>query len=105
MGVNKGRTIARTAVSHGARKSGITLRQIGAVKFFEMKIGKARYQSRNASAGGLYLDWHRDGVAIVFHAEHHRQLAVGGGIHGFPELAFAGGAVAERDIGDLVSAI
>src|SRR6202041_748271 len=44
-----------------------------------------------------------DGVAVILHAENHGQLAQSRGVHGLPELALAGGAVAERNVGYFVA--
>jgi hypothetical protein len=40
------------------------------------------------------LDRHGDGVAVVFDQKQNRQAIQAGGIQRFPELAFAGGAIA-----------
>src|ERR1700722_1816098 len=68
-----------------------------------MKIREARDEARNVASGGLYFHRHRDRVAVVLDAENYWQLAERRGIHRFPELAFAAGAVAERNIGDFVA--
>ena len=68
-----------------------------------MKIRKSRNQPRNASARGLHFDRHRNRVAVIFHAENHRQLAEGRGVHRLPELAFAGSAIAQRNVSDFIA--
>src|SRR5438309_3005644 len=68
-----------------------------------MEIGEAGNQPRNVAACGLNLNRNRDRVLVVLDDKHDRQLAVGGGIQGFPKLAFAGGAIAQGDISDLIS--
>ena len=46
---------------------------------------------------------HRDRVPVVGHHVEHRKVQPGGGAQALPELTFGGGALAERDVGDLVS--
>ena len=103
MGVDERGTIAGAAVVGGAPESGVGDDGIGAVNFFEMEIGEAGDQARDVAAGGLHFDRNRDRVLVVLHAEDHGQAAVGGGVQRLPEFAFAGGAVAERDVGDFVA--
>ena len=67
------------------------------------KLGKFATNLRDIAAGGLDFDWNGDGVFVVFANEEHGQLAVGGGVHRFPEFALAGGAVAGGDVGDFVA--
>src|SRR5208282_2405033 len=69
-----------------------------------MKVGEAGDQARNVAAGSLHLNWHRDRVSVVFNTKNYRQAAVGGRIQRLPEFAFAGGAVAEGNVSDLVAA-
>ena len=57
---------------------------------------------RDVAARRLHFDRHRDRVAVVFDEEDHRQLSEAGGVQRLPELAFAGRAVAERQVGDFV---
>ena len=69
-----------------------------------MEIREPRDQARNVSACGLDFDGDRNGVLVVFNHEDDRQFLVGGGVKGFPEFAFAGGAVAQGNVGDFVAA-
>ena len=64
--------------------------------------GNDSHQPRDVAAGGLHFDRHRDRVAVVFDEEEDRQLLGAGDVQRFPELAFARGAFAERDVDDLV---
>ena len=54
------------------------------------RFGKRAHQPRDVAARRLYLDRHRDRVAVVFDHEEHRQAAGAGGRQAFPEFAFAG---------------
>src|ERR1700722_581949 len=101
--MNKSRSVALPAMAYGTLEGGIAGHRIGAVDFFEMKIRKHGHQPRNAATRGLHLDGHGDGIAIIFHAENYRQLTQGGGVHRLPELAFAGGAIAQRNVSYFVA--
>ena len=103
MRVNERRAVPFAAVARSTRECGVAGHGIGAVDFFEMEIGESGDQARNASARSLHFDRHGDRVAVVFHAENYRQLFQSGGVHRLPEFAFAGGAVAERDVGDFIA--
>ena len=83
-----------------ARKAG---ERVGAVDFSEIEIGEASDQRRDVAAGGIDLDRNGDGVAVVFDDEEDGELEIGGGADGFPELAFAGGAIAEGNVDDFVA--
>ena len=76
--------------------------EIGAVDRVDVQAGERSHQARDVAAGGLHFDRHRDRVAVVLDEEQDRQLLDAGGVERFPELAFAGRAFAERDVGDLV---
>src|ERR1039458_4326674 len=58
----------------------------------------------NGALRGLHFHRHRDGIAVILYDKNYRQLAERSGVHRFPELAFAGGAVTQRNIGDFVAA-
>ncbi len=103
VGVHERRPVALAAILHGALKGGRTRHRIGAVDFFKMEIGEARDQPRNAASGGLYFHGHGDRVAVILNTENHRKLVQCRGVHRLPELALAGGAIAERNVRDLVA--
>ena len=103
MRVNERWTHSRAAMRHCSRHCTVTDNWVSTIDFFEMKIGKARNQTRNIPARGLHFDRHRDRIPVVFDQEHDRQPQVRSRIHRFPEFAFAGGAIAERHIRDLVA--
>ena len=58
------------------------------------RSGKAGDELRDVPPGGVHLDRHRDGVAVVLDQVDDRQLEVAGGVERLPELAFARRAVA-----------
>ena len=89
-------------MSNGLRHGRVACHEIRAVDFLEVEVWKIRNQPRNVAAGSLYLDWNRDRVLVVLNHENHRQLAVRRGVQRLPELAFAGRAVPQRDIGHLI---
>src|SRR5262249_2353878 len=72
------------------------------IDFFEMKAGESSYEARNAAARRLRLDRNRNGILVVFDHEDERKASNRNRIHRFPEFAFAGGAVSQRNICDLI---
>ena len=86
--MNDGPSFARQYAA-GALECAKACNRIGSVDFFEMKIGEARHQSRNVSAGGLHFDRHGNRVLVVFDKKNNRQAFIGGRVQRFPELAFA----------------
>src|SRR5437879_13212347 len=68
-----------------------------------MEIRKTGNQARNVSTRRLHFNRDGDGVTVVFYEKDHRQAQVRRGVHRFPKFAFAGSAVAKRDVGDLVA--
>src|SRR6516164_7452025 len=90
------------AIFHGTAERPVARHRICAVDLFEMEVGESGYETRNASTSRLDFYWHRDRIAVIFHAKDDRQLAERGGVHRLPELAFARCAVAKRNVGDFV---
>src|ERR1700683_1651432 len=103
MRVYERRTLPLAAILHGTLKRSRTCHWVGAINLFEMEVRKPRDQPRNTASGGLYFDRHGDGVAVILHDENYRQFVESGSVHRLPEFALAGGAVAERDICNLVA--
>src|SRR5437867_1371720 len=68
-----------------------------------MEIRKTGNQARNVSARRLHFNRNGDGVTVVFNEKDQWQAKVRRRVHRFPKFAFTGGAVAERDVGDLVA--
>src|ERR687887_399666 len=103
MRMNERRPLPSSGVCDRTHKGRIRRNRIGTVDFLEMEIRETRDETRNISAGGLNFYRYRDCVLVVFHYEDQRQLEIGGGVHRLPELAFAGRALAEGDIGHLIA--
>src|SRR6202047_2821993 len=103
MGVDKSRTRAAAAMVSRAPEGGVSDDGVGAVNLFEMKVGETGDEARNVAAGGLHFHGHGNRVFVVLHAKNYRQAEVGCTVQRLPEFAFTGGAVAERDVGDLVA--
>src|SRR5579862_3265176 len=104
VGVHERGTMSLAAVFDGTLKGCVTGDRISAVHFFKMKIGKSGNQARDAAASRLNFHWNRDRVAVIFHAENYRQFSQSRGVHRFPELALASGAVTEGNISDFIIA-
>src|SRR5579872_1193752 len=93
--VNKSGAMSRAAVFRSPLKRRKTGHRIGAIHFFKMEVRKTRDQTRDATSGGLHFYRNGDGVTVILHTENYGQLVQGGGIHRFPEFAFAAGPVPE----------
>ena len=91
------------AMSGGAHECRITDDGIGAVELLEMEVGEAADQSQIFPPAVWTSTGNGDGVLVVFNDEEQRQLHVGGEVQRFPEFTFAGGAVAEGDVGDFIA--
>ena len=63
--MDKRRTMPRAAIIGRALESRIGDDRVGAVEFFEMKVGEAGDQARNIAAGSLHFDRHGDGVSVI----------------------------------------
>ena len=74
---------------------------VAAVDLLDQQIGEAVQQPRDVAARRLLGDRHRDRVAVVLDQDDERQLLLRRRVQRLPELAFAGGALAGRDVGDL----
>ena len=103
-GVHQRRTVAVAGVRHGLAHRPIAGEEVGAVAAEHAQAEEALDDARDVAAGGLHFDRHGDRVAVVFDQIDDRQLALAGGVERFPELAFAGAAFANRDVGDFVRA-
>ena len=104
-GVHERRPLARAHVRDRLAQRAVAGEVVGAVAAEHAQAGNAFDDARDVAAGRLHFDRHRDGVAVVLDQEEHRQLARARRVERFPELAFAGRAVADRDVGDLVGVI
>src|SRR5271169_478378 len=103
VGMHKSRSVALAAILNGPLKRSRTRHRIGAIHFFKMEIWEARDQPRNAASCGLDFYRHGNRVAVVLYAENHGQLAESGCVHRLPELALAGGSIAQRNVGYFVA--
>ena len=102
VGVDERRAIPRTTMGHRPDKSRIRGYWIGSVDFFKMEIGESSDQPRDIPPSCLHFHRYRNRVSVVLNHKNQRQAAIGGGVHGFPELAFAGSAVSERNVSHLI---
>src|ERR1035438_731117 len=101
--MDKRGTVSLTTVARSPLECGVAGHRVGAVDFFEMEVGESGNQTRNVAPRGLEFDRNRNGVPIVLDAENYRKLAESDGVHGFPELAFTGSAVAQRNISHFIA--
>ena len=76
---------------------------VAAVHLAHQQVGEGAHQLRDAAAGGLDLDRHRDRVAVVLDEVEDGQLQVGGGVEALPELALGRRAVPGGAVDDLVA--
>jgi hypothetical protein len=105
LGVDEGRPLAGAGVGDGFLYRGVARQVVRAVNALNQQPREVRYQPRDVAAGRLCFDGHRDRVAVVFDDDDDRQPAQAGVVERFPELSFAGGAIAEREVGDLVGVV
>ena len=90
------------APAHRLARGPVAVGKVGSVALYDLEIREARQQPRDAAAGGLHFDRHRNGVFVVLDHEEDRQLQVAGRVERLPELALGGGAVASGADDDLV---
>ena len=93
------------AILDGFLADGVAFERIGAVAFRDVQAGETAHEARDAAAGGLHFDGNGDGVAVVFDHVEQRQFFRAGDVERFPELAFAGGAIASRNVDDFVAVV
>ena len=102
LGVHERRLPLAAHPCHGFAERAVALEEVGAVAAQQLEVRERLDQPRDVAARGLHFDRDRDRVAVVFHQVQHRHAARARGVERFPELAFARGALADRDVGDLV---
>jgi hypothetical protein len=101
---NQRRAFAGAAMIGGAACNDcVTFQRIGAVTLFDVEVRIISDQLGNAAAGSLYFDRDGNGVAVVFDQIKNRQTFAAGSIQGFVKFAFAGGALARRNVNTLVA--
>src|SRR5579863_482604 len=98
MRVNRRWSPARAAIFDGFFANGVAFERVGAVAFGDVEAGEAADEARDAASGSLDFDGNTDRVAVVFNHVQQRKLFRAGGVQRFPEFAFAGRAVAGRDV-------
>src|SRR5215467_8870990 len=81
---------------------GVRLERVGAVDLGDLQSGKIANQFGDTAARGLHFNGDGDGVAVVFDEVEEGKLFGAGGVKGFPEFAFAGGAVTSRNVDDFL---
>ena len=94
MAVDKRRSASCAAVRRRLLKRAQAGHGIGAVHLGKVEVGEVGHQPRDVSARRVHFNRNADGVAVVFHAEDHRQLLVRRGVERLPELALRGRALA-----------
>ena len=102
MRVDQRRPAPLAAVGRGARQRRVASDRVAAVDLLEVEVRVARDEPGDVRARRLHLDRDRDRVAVVLDQVQDRQAEVARGVERFPELALAGRALAEGDVGDLV---
>ncbi len=102
LGMDQRRPDAGPDVGHrlGAQPSGLEV--VGAVPPPDLEAAEARHQVADRGRR-LVRAGDADGVAVVGHHEQDGQVERAGAVERLPELALAGGALAERHVGDLVA--
>ena len=101
--VDEGGALAGAAVAGRILEGAQAGLGVGAVDLLEMEVGEVGHQAGDVAAGRVHFDGNADGVAVVFNQEDDGQLLVGGGVEGFPELAFGGGTLADACQRDLIA--
>src|SRR6266581_1235408 len=92
-------TVVDRPPHHGDR-----LNQIGPITLLAVKIWKTFDEPGNVAARSLHFDGNADRIPVVFAQKHDRQFQIAGGVERFPELAFAGSAVTERNVNHFIVA-
>ena len=101
--VHQRRAFAGAGVVHRLHHGVEGGEDVAPVHFLDEEAGETGEQLRHRASRGVDLHRDGDGVAVVLHQEDDRKLEVAGGIHGLPEFALAGGALAGGAEDDLVA--
>ena len=99
------RALARARVVHGRGHRPVAGEEVGAVDALDEETGERGDQLRNVATRRLHFDRDGNGVAIVLDQIDDRELERTGGVERLPELPFAGGAFADRDVGHFVGLV
>ena len=100
--VHQGRALPLPGPLGGLGERVVGGERIAAVHLDDLQVGEPDHQLGDGAAGGVHLDGHRDGVAVVLDEVHHRKLEIAGAVERLPELALGGGAFARRHQHNLV---
>jgi len=90
MRVDERRAAALAAILHRLFAGGIAFERIRAVNFRNVQSRKTTDEFGNASAGGLYFNRNRNGIAVIFDEVEERKLFGASDVQGLPEFALAG---------------
>ena len=100
--VNQRGALAGPRVRHGFAHGAIALHEVRAIHANHFEMWKRLHQSRNITARGVVFGRARNRVSVVLDDADDRKLLGADRVHEFPELSFAGRAVADRHVGDFV---
>ena len=103
MAVNQRRSESGAAMRRRLLKCAQAHHRIVAVHLGKVEVGKVGHQPGDVSARRIHLNGNADGVAVVLHAEDHRQLLIRRGVDRLPELALRGRALAHAGQHHLVA--
>ena len=103
--VHERRPLARARVVHGRRHRLVAGEEVGAVDALDEEARERRDELRDVAAGRLHFHGNGDRVAVVLDQVDDRELERAGGVQRLPELPFARGAFADRNVGDLVGLV
>ena len=101
-GVDEHRPLALAHVRDRLAHRAVAGEVVGAVAAEHAQVREVLDDARDVAARRLHFDRDRDRVAVVLDEVQDRQLPGARRVERLPELAFAGRAVADRDVGDLV---
>ena len=105
LGVHERRALARARVVDGRGHRLVAGEEVGAVDALDEEAGERGDELRDVAAGRLHFDRDGNRVAVVLDQVDDRELERARGVERLPELPFAGGAFADRDVGDLVGLV
>ena len=100
--VHERRTLPLARPRDGFGEPRMAGEEIAAIDLQNLQVREALDETRDVAAGRLRLDRHRDRVAVVLDDVDDGQSLLRSRVQRLPELAFAGGAVAERAEDDLI---
>ena len=105
MGVNESGSAALAAILNGGFADCIAFEWIRAIAFGNVQAGEIPREFGDAAARGLNFDRDGDGIAVIFDQVKKGKLLGARGVQGFPEFAFAGGAIAAGNENDFIALV